>query len=187
MAVSFIGEGNQSTRRKPPACCKSLTNFITWCLLYWVHLTWVGFEPTTLVVIGTGCIGSHKSTTLLMPNIANDFIHILSLPGKRLIRVGGNEIWLYFPSCIIGTCDLTVFPIMHYRNTRLDCISHHELYIRTGIVGHTRFDCVSHHALKEHVIWLCFSSYIIGTRYLTVFPIMHYRITRFDCIFHHIL
>jgi hypothetical protein len=78
---------------------------------------------------------------------SNLFIHISSLPGKRLIRVGGNEIWLYFPSRIIGTCNLTVFPIMHYRNTRLDCISHHELYIGTGIVGHTRFDCVSHYAL----------------------------------------
>jgi hypothetical protein len=27
--VSFIGGGNWSTRRKPPTCCKSLTNFIT--------------------------------------------------------------------------------------------------------------------------------------------------------------
>jgi len=29
VAVSFIGEGNQSTRRKPPTRRKSLTNFIT--------------------------------------------------------------------------------------------------------------------------------------------------------------
>jgi hypothetical protein len=29
MAVSFIGGGNQSTRRKPLPCRKSLTNFIT--------------------------------------------------------------------------------------------------------------------------------------------------------------
>jgi hypothetical protein len=29
MAVCFIGEGNRSTRRKPPTCNKSLTNFIT--------------------------------------------------------------------------------------------------------------------------------------------------------------
>jgi hypothetical protein len=29
MAVSFIAGGNQSTRRKPPTCRKSLTNFIT--------------------------------------------------------------------------------------------------------------------------------------------------------------
>ena len=29
VAVSFIGGGNQSTRRKPPICCKSLTNCIS--------------------------------------------------------------------------------------------------------------------------------------------------------------
>jgi len=29
MAVSFIGGGNRSTRRKPPTCPKSLNNFIT--------------------------------------------------------------------------------------------------------------------------------------------------------------
>ena len=30
-------------------------------MLYRVHLAWVGFELTTLVVIGTDCIGSYKS------------------------------------------------------------------------------------------------------------------------------
>jgi hypothetical protein len=29
VAVSFIGGGNQSTRRKPPTCRKSLTNYKT--------------------------------------------------------------------------------------------------------------------------------------------------------------
>jgi hypothetical protein len=29
VAVSFIGGGNQGTRRKPPTCRKLLTNFIT--------------------------------------------------------------------------------------------------------------------------------------------------------------
>jgi len=29
VAVSFIGGGNLITSGKPPACCKSLTNFIT--------------------------------------------------------------------------------------------------------------------------------------------------------------
>jgi hypothetical protein len=29
VAVSFIGGGNRRTRRKPPTCRKSLTNFIT--------------------------------------------------------------------------------------------------------------------------------------------------------------
>jgi hypothetical protein len=31
VAVSFIGGRNGSTRRKPPTCRKSLTNFITEC------------------------------------------------------------------------------------------------------------------------------------------------------------
>ena len=31
VAVSFIGEENWRIRRKPPACHKSLTNFITYC------------------------------------------------------------------------------------------------------------------------------------------------------------
>jgi len=30
-------------------------------MLYQVHLTWARFELTTLVVIGTDCIGSYKS------------------------------------------------------------------------------------------------------------------------------
>jgi len=29
VAVSFIGAGNRRTRRRPPTCRKSLTNFIT--------------------------------------------------------------------------------------------------------------------------------------------------------------
>jgi len=31
-------------------------------MLYRVHLSWTGFEFTTLVVIGTDCIGSYKSS-----------------------------------------------------------------------------------------------------------------------------
>ena len=50
MAISFIGEG---IRRKPPTCRKSLTNFITWCCI-----EYKGFELTTLIVIGTDCIGT---------------------------------------------------------------------------------------------------------------------------------
>jgi len=55
VVVNFIGGGNWSTRRKPPTCRNSLTNYIT------VHIALLGFELTTLVVIGTDCIGSYKS------------------------------------------------------------------------------------------------------------------------------
>ena len=34
-------------------------------MLYWVHLTWAGFELTTLVVIGTDCDGSYVLITAL--------------------------------------------------------------------------------------------------------------------------
>jgi hypothetical protein len=46
-------------------CCKSVTNFCH-VMLYQVHLTMSGFELTTLVVIGTDCIGSCKSRKLLL-------------------------------------------------------------------------------------------------------------------------
>ena len=64
MAVSFIGGRNWSTRRKPPTCCMSLTNFITSSCINWVHLAMSRLELTTLVVICTDCTGSCKSTTI---------------------------------------------------------------------------------------------------------------------------
>ncbi len=54
MELSFIGGANW---RKAPTCCKTLTNL----MLYQVHPSCVGFELTTLVVIGTDCTGSCKS------------------------------------------------------------------------------------------------------------------------------
>ena len=58
-AVSFIGERNRSTRRKPPAYRKLQTNCITCCIEY--TSPWTGFELTALVVIGTDYSGSCKS------------------------------------------------------------------------------------------------------------------------------
>ena len=53
---------NWSTQRKPPTCLKSLTNFITKCCIEYTS-SWMGFELTMLVVIGTDYIGSSKSIT----------------------------------------------------------------------------------------------------------------------------
>jgi len=39
VAVNFIGGGN---RRKPPTCCKSLTNFITYCCIEYTS-PWTGY------------------------------------------------------------------------------------------------------------------------------------------------
>jgi len=56
--VSFISRGNRRIRKKPPTCRKSLTNFYH-IMLYRVHLVWMGFEITTLMVISADCIGSY--------------------------------------------------------------------------------------------------------------------------------
>ena len=59
MALSFIVDGNLSTRRIP-ICCTSLTKLITYCCIEYTS-TWTGFDLITLVVIYTDCIGSCKS------------------------------------------------------------------------------------------------------------------------------
>ena len=58
--LNCIGGENWSTRKKPPTCCKSLKNYITYiCIEYISPLS--ELELTTLVVIRTDCIGSCKS------------------------------------------------------------------------------------------------------------------------------
>jgi hypothetical protein len=86
MVVSFIDEGNRSTRRKPLTCLKSRTNLITlYCIEY--TSTWTGFELTNLVVIGTDCRASCKSnyhaittTTAPVNKEAADQLHELFPP-----------------------------------------------------------------------------------------------------------
>jgi hypothetical protein len=60
VAVSFIGGGNRSARRKPPTRRKSLTIFIIYCCIEYTSPS-TGFELTTIVVIGTDFTVSCKS------------------------------------------------------------------------------------------------------------------------------
>jgi hypothetical protein len=57
MAVSIIGGGNQSTRRKPPTCRKSLTSSHNGVLS---KPRVRGIRNHNVSLIGTDCIGSYK-------------------------------------------------------------------------------------------------------------------------------
>ena len=71
--ISFIGGGTRSIHRKPPTC--RVPDKLYCIMLHRVDLAWAGFELTTLVVIGTDCIGSCKSNyhtitdTMTPPNV----------------------------------------------------------------------------------------------------------------------
>ena len=43
-------------------------------MLHWLHLAWAGFELTTLVVIGTDCIGGYKSNYRTIKMALNTFL-----------------------------------------------------------------------------------------------------------------
>jgi hypothetical protein len=94
----FIGGGNRITRRNPPTCRKSLTNFMTSCCIEYTS-PWVIFQLTTLVVIGTGFTDSLKSThnTITIARnhgwfyswiFINQIVSFMTSANKRL-----NHIW----------------------------------------------------------------------------------------------
>jgi hypothetical protein len=110
LLVFFIGGGNPSTQRKPSICRKSLTHFYH-IMLYQVHLAWAEFELTTLVVIGTDCIGSYKSNY--------HTITILRAPVK--LRYNITEILL---KVALNTITLTHPEVWHWKsNTGLTFLS----------------------------------------------------------------
>ena len=68
VAVSFIGGGNQSFGENYRLIASPLQT------LYWEHLSWAGFQLTTVMGIGTDCIVSCKSNYHLIttaPKLCN--------------------------------------------------------------------------------------------------------------------
>jgi hypothetical protein len=59
VVVGFIGGGNQSTPEKTTDL-PQVTDKHYHIMLFQVNIAWVGFELTTLVMIGTDCLGNYK-------------------------------------------------------------------------------------------------------------------------------
>jgi hypothetical protein len=111
VAVSCIGGGNQTIRRKPQTYRTSLTNFITYCCIEYTS-PWAGFELPTLMVMGTDCTGScicskHTiKTTIPMIGKLTSFITIQtqstnSHDGSQSTNWSWglkNTLYLYIPS-----------------------------------------------------------------------------------------
>ena len=124
MAVSFLGGGNQSIRRKVQSCHWQIYHI----MLHRVHLALTEFQLTTLVVIGIDCIGICKSsyhtiTTMTAPLGAMVFL----LPNTDLKLFGFNFFTVSIPDedyTKTVLCTM-VFPIF------VTCVPYLRLYCRT--------------------------------------------------------
>ena len=77
--VSLISWGNRSTRRKPPTCHKSLTNFITW---YYIECT----SPCSNALFQEGPVGS-VSYVVRLPNNSYNPITNTAWVSARLCKL----------------------------------------------------------------------------------------------------
>ena len=80
MEVSFIGGGNQSTWRKPPACC-TLVKTLSHNVVSSTHCLRVLKKLKMLMVIGTDCIGSCKSNYNMIMTTMAPVLNISGLYG----------------------------------------------------------------------------------------------------------
>ena len=72
-------------------------------MLYRVHLAWAGFELTTIVVIGTDCIGSYKSNLYclyVLPTLNKAYLIWWIQSWRSLLK--GNRCYMLKVSCYLS-------------------------------------------------------------------------------------
>ena len=92
VAISFIGGGNRSTRRKPPTCHKSLTNI----MLY----TWPWSWRLVLLVEETGVPGeNHRPATSHWQTLSHNVVHLAVIVAISFIGGGNRSTRRKPPTC----------------------------------------------------------------------------------------
>ena len=77
-------------KREYPKKTRLVTDKLYHLMLYRVHLDWVGFDLTTLVLIGTDCTGSLNPTTIRSRSRRS-----LTLIEIRTHNISGDRHWLH--------------------------------------------------------------------------------------------
>ena len=88
-------------------------------MLYRVNLAWMGFELTTLVVVGTDCIGNYKSnyhtiTTTTVPDNIGDCSTWTDTDDETTNRVEMNQQTWIKKSLVFLVCKVFQLPIYYW-------------------------------------------------------------------------
>jgi hypothetical protein len=101
-----------------------VTDNIYHIMLYQVHLTWAGFELTTLVEIGIDCLGSYKSNYHTITTRTLESEHISIYKGwicQKLFFLQNNDIFLVGSLLDNFSCEELFLNTLHIRSRYLKC------------------------------------------------------------------
>ena len=147
MAVSFIGGRNRNTRRKPPTCRKPLTNLSQNVVSSTPSLRGIrGFELTTLVVIGTDCIGSCKPTYHLITTMTASFwIGRFVFTSKRKFKQWWSTIRQILRSFLIFTLTKGVEIVFYFTRS-----SEHNIFLFFTMLNNKDTNTFEMTSLQRH-------------------------------------
>ena len=88
-----------------------VTNKLCHILLYILDLDWEGFEYLTLVVIGTDCIGSHKSNYHMITTTTAHKRRRVSMVCQHIFNWEFVSTWLYLQYSLVPDLSMLSAPV----------------------------------------------------------------------------